>query len=124
MGQVIDRGAIMAAVDQYPSKDQSGNPEFNTDGSPKMRNKWMKIGESTKWQNDDGTTSVNEKVYLTPVNLNAPYYETKTFWDSEKQQQGVQHNQYQAPQQQYVDPQTGQPLTPQQVQQGYQQPPI
>jgi len=94
MAQVIDKGRIVAAVDQYPVKE-NGQPQFNQDGSPKMKNKWMAIGEATKWQNDDGSVSETRKVYLQPVSVGGNYFEERTFWDSENAQV-----QQQAPQQQ------------------------
>ena len=94
MAQVIDKGRIVAAVDQYPVKE-NGQPQFHQDGSPKMKNKWMAIGEATKWQNNDGSVSETRKVYLQPVSVGGNYFEERTFWDGENTQA-----QQQAPQQQ------------------------
>lgn len=81
--QVIDRGNIMIAVDQYPEK-VNGQAQLNQDGSPKMKNKWMKIGEETKWRHDDGRISTNQKIYLRPL-VQGKYQEQVTWWESEKQ---------------------------------------
>ncbi len=120
MGQILDKGRIVVSVDKYQDK-QNGQLQTNQDGSPKMKNKWMAIGEATKWSNDDGTETETRKVYLTPVNVQGAFYEEKTFWDSENpqaQQAPQQQYQQQAPQQpQYLD-QNGQPMPPHQVQQG------
>ena len=102
MGQVIDKGRIVAAVDKYQDKDKtSGQLLLNNDGSAKMKNKWMAIGEVTKWSNDDGSESVTTRIYLQPINVMGVFYEQKTFWDSEST------NNAQAPQQapqQYAPP--------------------
>ncbi len=95
MGQVIDKGRIVAAVDKYQDKE-NGQPVFNQDNTPKMKNKWMAIGEATKWRNDDGSESTTRKIYLTPVSIQGSFYEEKTFWDSENT------NGDQAPAQQYA----------------------
>ena len=94
--QVIDKGRIVVAVEQYPEK-VNGQVVFvpNTQ-IPKMKNKWMAVGEATKFRHSDGRISESRKIYLQPVAVLNAFYEEKTFWDSENQQSG------QAPQ-----PQTG-----------------
>lgn len=103
MGQVLDKGRIVVAVDKFQAKE-NGQLLTNQDGSPKMKNKWMAIGEATKWRNDDGSESETRKVYLTPVAVQGSFYEEKTFWDSEStnntQQPQQQNYQQQAPPQQ------------------------
>jgi len=119
MGQVIDKGRIVAAVDKFQSKDKAtGQLLLNNDNTPKMQNKWMAIGEVTKWSNDDGSESVTTRIYLTPVNPAGNYFEQKTFWDSEST-----NNTQPQPQQTYQQP-NGQAMSPQQAQQqnsGYTQ---
>jgi len=121
MGQVIDKGRIVAAVDKFQAKE-NGQFLFNQDNSPKMKNKWMAIGEATKWKNDDQSVSVTEKIYLRPVNVQGSYYETRTFWDSDNtNQQPSQHQGAQQQSQQQTGgfaPQNGQQGA---VQQGYPQ---
>jgi hypothetical protein len=80
--QVIDKGRIVAAVDKYQER-QNGQPVLDQNNNPKFKNKWMAIGEATKWRNDDGSEHVTEKVYLTPVNVQGAYFEQRTFWDSQ-----------------------------------------
>ena len=92
MAQVIDKGRIVAAVDKFPAKE-NGQPLFNNDGTPKLKNKWMAIGEATRWRNDDGSEHVTEKVYLTPIGVQSTYFEQKTFWDSQSQQNGQSQGQ-------------------------------
>jgi len=105
---VIDKGRIVAAVDQYPEKVNGQVVMIQGSNQPKMKNKWMAIGEATKWQHQDGSISESRKVYLQPVSTKGAFFEEKTFWDSEQQNQ---QQQQQAPQQ-----------MPQQ-QNGYQQQP-
>lgn len=83
--QVIDKGRIVAAVDKYPEK-QNGQPVLDQYNNPKFKNKWMAIGEATKWRNDDGSEHTTEKIYLKPVNVNGAYFEQRTFWDSQDNQ--------------------------------------
>ena len=118
MGQVIDKGRIVAAVDKFQSKDKAtGQLLLNNDNTPKMQNKWMAIGEVTKWSNDDGSESVTTRIYLTPVNPAGNYFEQKTFWDSESTNNTNQPQQsQQAPPQQYSQ-------APPQQQGGYGNPP-
>jgi hypothetical protein len=101
--QVIDKGRIVVAVDQYPEKINGQAVFIQGTQTPKMKNKWMAVGEATKWRHGDGSVSTNEKIYLKPVNCQGAFYEQKTFWDSEQQQQAPQQQggfQQQAPQQQ------------------------
>ncbi|MDO6426209.1 hypothetical protein Q4489_04255 [Thalassotalea sp. 1_MG-2023] len=103
--QVIDKGRIVAAVDQYPEKQNGQVVMIHGTNQPKMKNKWMAIGEATKWKYPDGSTGTTEKIYLKPVNVNGAYFEQRTFWDSQNQQQPQQQG-YQQPQQQgYQQPQ-------------------
>ena len=90
--QVIDKGRIVVAVDQFPEKVNGQVVMIQGSNQPKMKNKWMAVGEATKWQHQDGGISETRKIYLQPVSVNGPFYEEKTFWDSES-------NQNQAPQQ-------------------------
>lgn len=85
--QVIDKGRIVAVVDKYPEK-LNGQPVLNQYNQPKMKNKWMAIGEATKFRHSDGSISEQRKIYLQPVSVLDSYFEEKTFWDSEQQQQG------------------------------------
>lgn len=96
--QVIDKGRIVVAVDQYPEKVNGQVVFIQGTQTPKMKNKWMAVGEATKWSHADGSVSTNEKIYLKPVNCQGAFYEQKTFWDSEQQQQAPQP-QYQQTQQ-------------------------
>ena len=84
--QVIDKGRIVVAVEQYPEK-VNGQVVFvpNTQ-IPKMKNKWMTVGEATKFQHGDGRISESRKIYLQPVAVLNAFYEEKTFWDSESNQ--------------------------------------
>lgn len=108
--RVIDKGRIVAAVDQYPEKQNGQVVMIQGTNQPKMKNKWMAIGEATKWQYPDGSTGTTEKIYLKPVSVNGAYFEQRTFWDSESQQQvpaqqgGYQHQQQGAYQQQAPQP--------------------
>jgi len=104
MSQLLDKGRIVAAVSEYPAKE-NGQPLFNQDGSPKMKSKWMAIGELTKWQGDNGEY-VKREVFLQP--LIGGSYETREYWDSENNNQ-QQNNQQQAPQQQAPQQQAQQP---------------
>jgi len=92
--QVIDRGNVMVVVDQYPEK-VNGVVQTNPDGSQKMKNKWMKVGEETKWRHDDGRESTERKIYLQPVCFLHMCQKQVTWWESEKQDS----NQQQVPQQ-------------------------
>lgn len=112
MAQLVDKGRIVAGVEKYQSKT-NGQPDVDQYGNPKMKTKWMTIGECIKWQGDDGSVYDSEKIYLQPVNVSGNYYETRKFWDSEsaqgkqapQQQQGGYQNQ---PQQGYQNnPQQG-----------------
>lgn len=102
--QVIDKGRIVIAVDQYPERVNGQVVFIQGTQTPKMKNKWMAIGEATKWQHADSSVSITERVYLQPVSCQGAFYEQKTFWDSEQQQHAPQQHapqpQYQAPQQQ------------------------
>ena len=103
MVQLVDKGRVVAEVGSYPEKI-NGQPQFNQDGSAKMKTKWMTIGECTKWQGDDGSIYETEDIYLRPVSVNGDSFKQRRFWDSEQQnnqQQGYQNNQ----QQQYSQPQ-------------------
>jgi len=101
MSQLLDKGRIVAAVSEYQAKE-NGQPLVNQDGSPKMKSKWMAIGELTKWQGDNGEF-VKREVFLQP--LVSGSYETREYWDSENNQQqnnqGYQQNSQQQPQQNY-----------------------
>ena len=104
MAQVVDKGRIVAAVDKYQEK-VNGQVQLDNNGNPKMKNKWMAIGEATKWRNDDGTTYVSEKIYLKPVSVQGAYFEQRTFWDSENQQALPQQGGFnQSPQQNSYNP--------------------
>lgn len=105
MAQLVDKGRVVAEVGSYPEKI-NGQPQFNQDGSAKMKTKWMTIGECTKWQGDDGSIYETEDIYLRPVSVNGDSFKQRRFWDSEQQnnqqqqqyQQAPQHQQYQQPQ--------------------------
>lgn len=94
--QLIDRGRVVVAVDQYPEKI-NGQVQMvagpNGQQIPKMKNKYMTIGEATKWQQPDGRITESEKIYLKPVNCQNNYYEQRTFWESQDQQNGQQPQQ-------------------------------
>lgn len=109
MANVIDKGRIVAAVEYYQAKE-NGQPLWNQDNTPKMKPKWMAIGECTKWMGDNGEF-VTRKIYLDV--RNPGHYETREYWDSENQNndQAPQQTPQMAPQQapqQY----TGQPNQP------------
>lgn len=106
--QPLDKGRVAAVVDRYPVKG-----EFNTDGSQKMKPKYMTIGEITKWPNDTGGSYDKITMFLNPPTLPCI---TAIFWDSESQ-----NAQPQAPaqQQQYQQPAAPAPAA---TQGGYQQP--
>ncbi|UUO22850.1 hypothetical protein FGD67_06350 [Colwellia sp. M166] len=92
--QVIDKGRVVAAVDKFP-ETINGQPVFIPGTqTPKLKNKWMAIGEATKWQHPDGNISIREKIYLKPVNCQNTYFEQKTFWDSESNQNGQGQGSY------------------------------
>lgn len=99
MAQLIDKGRIVASVEKYQSKT-NGQPDVDQYGNPKMKDKWMAIGECTKWQGDDGSVFDREKVYLQPVNVNGSFFETRKFWDSENNNQQPQQGYQGQPQQQ------------------------
>lgn len=92
--QLIDKGRVVVAVDKYPETN-NGQPVFIPGTQmPKLKNKWMTIGEATKWQHPEGNITVSEKIYLQPVNCQNAYFEQKTFWDSESQQNGQGQGNY------------------------------
>jgi hypothetical protein len=88
--QVIDKGRIVAAVDKYAEK-QNGQPVLDHNNNQKFKNKWMAIGEATKWRNDDGSEYTTEKIYLKPVSVSGAYFEQRTFWDSQDAQNSNQN---------------------------------
>ncbi len=102
--QVIDKGRIVAAVEKYPVKENGQLVMIPGTQTPKTRNKWMAIGEATKFRHSDGSISESRKIYLQPVAVMNNFYEENTFWDSDNQQQqpAPQQGSYQqqAPQQQ------------------------
>jgi hypothetical protein len=105
--QVIDKGRIVVAVDQFPEKVNGQVVMVQGTNQPKMKNKWMAVGEVTKWQHQDGGISETRKIYLQPVSVSGAFYEEKTFWDSESnqnqaapQQTGGYQGQHQGHQQQ------------------------
>ena len=105
MAQLVDKGRVVAEVGSYPEKI-NGQPQFNQDGSAKMKTKWMTIGECTKWQGDDGSIYEAEDIYLRPVSVNGDSFKQRRFWDSEQQntqqpQQQPQQGGWGQPQQQY-----------------------
>lgn len=111
--QIIDRGRIVAVVDKYPEK-VNGQVVMNQYNQPKMKNKWMAIGEATKFRQSDGSISEQRKIYLQPVSVLDSHFEEKTFWDSENQQQsGFNQSQNQSQNQNGFAPQ-------QQANNGYQ----
>lgn len=80
--QVIDRGNITVVVDKYPEKINGQVvlvPGPNNQQVPKMKNKYMSIGEATKWRQPDGSESTTEKIYLQPVVCLAPTTNKKPF---------------------------------------------
>lgn len=99
MAQLVDKGRVVAEVGSYPEKI-NGQPQFNQDGSAKMKTKWMTIGECTKWQGDDGSIYETEDIYLRPVSVNGDSFKQRRFWDSEQQNN-------QQPQQQHQQQQGG-----------------
>lgn len=88
--QVIDRGNVVVVVDKYPEKINGQVVLILGTQNPKMKKKWMTIGEATKWRQPDGSESTTEKIYLQPVVCLGTYYEQKTFWDSQRQQPAAQ----------------------------------
>ncbi len=108
----LEKGRICVSVERFPKKE-NGQNVLDQAGNQVFGNKYMQIGEATKWQRDNGSVQVSEKIYLRTL-TDGPY-EQVTFWDSEKtqnQQQGF--SQGAAPQQQ-------QQQNYQQAQQGYAQ---
>lgn len=107
--QVIDKGRIVVAVDQFPEKVNGQVVMVQGTNQPKMKNKWMQVGEATKWQHQDGGISETRKIYLQPVSVNGTFYEEKTFWDSESNQnQPAPQNHQQQQGQGYQNHQQGQ----------------
>lgn len=98
MAQLIDKGRVVAGVAEYQEK-LNGQPQFNQDNTPKMKTKWMTIGECTKWQGDDGSIFERERIYLKPVSVDGDSYEQRRFWDSENNQQQPMQQQPQQQQQ-------------------------
>ncbi|KZN64930.1 hypothetical protein N473_12900 [Pseudoalteromonas luteoviolacea CPMOR-1] len=102
--QPIDRGRLMCVVDTYQSK------ELDAKGQPKVKNKYLQVGEATLWNADNGGTFTKVRRLLP-----APSYpsEEVIWWDSQEQnnQQGHQQGQQQGHQQNHQ----------QNHQQGYQQ---
>jgi hypothetical protein len=103
--QPLDKGRLVAVVDQYQARE-NGQALVNQDGSPKMKNKYMAIGEATKWPDDQGGDYTTIKQFLNPPALPC---ETRIFWDSQDQQktqgggqQQQQHSQH--PQQSQQQP--------------------
>jgi hypothetical protein len=81
--QPLDKGRLVAVVDQYQARE-NGQLLYNQDSSPKMKNKYMAIGEVTKWPDDQGGDYTTIKQFLNPPTLPC---ETRIFWDSQDQQQ-------------------------------------
>ena len=96
--QPLDKGRLVAVVEKYPSRT-----EFDQNNQPKMKNKYMAIGEVTRWPNDQGGHYDTIKQYLNPPHLPC---ETRIFWDSESNNNQAAPQQ-QAPQQGYQQPQGG-----------------
>ncbi len=90
--QVIDKGRIVVAVDKFQEKVNGQVVMVQGTNQQKMKNKWMAVGEATKWQHQDGGISETRKIYLQPVSVNGAFYEEKTFWDSESNQTATQQN--------------------------------
>ena len=88
--QVIDRGNITVVVDRYPERVNGQVVLIPGTQNPKMKPKYMTIGEATKWLQPDGSESTTEKIYLQPVVCLGTHYEQKTFWDSQRQQPAAQ----------------------------------
>ena len=84
--QVIDKGRIVCAVEKYPVKENGQVVTIPGTMTPKTKNKWMAIGEATKFKHADGRISEQRKIYLQPVAVMNNFYEENTFWDSENQQ--------------------------------------
>jgi hypothetical protein len=104
--QVIDKGRIVVGVEKYPVKENGQLVMIPGTQTPKTKNKWMAVGEATKFRHSDGSISESRKIYLQPVVVMNNFFEEKTFWDSESQQNAGQQpqqtggfNQQQAPQQ-------------------------
>jgi hypothetical protein len=93
--QVIDKGRIVVAVEKYPIKENGQLVMVPGTQTPKTKNKWMAVGEATKFKHSDGRISEVRKIYLQPVVVMNNYFEEKTFWDSESQQNGQQQGGYQ-----------------------------
>ena len=88
--QVIDKGRIVVAVEKYPVKENGQLVLVPGTQTPKTKKKWMAVGEATKFQNSDGSISEVRKIYLQPVVVMNNFFEEKTFWDSESQQNAPQ----------------------------------
>lgn len=94
MSQLIDKGRVVVGVSQYQEKI-NGQPQFNQDQTPKMKTKWMTVGECTKWQGDDGSIYESEEIYLKPVSVSGDSYRQRRFWDSEQNNQAAQQQPHQ-----------------------------
>lgn len=80
MAKPIDKGRIVAEVDEYPDRDTDGKQKFNVDGSPKMKKKFWPIGECLKWQGDNGEF-VTRTIFCQPCGSGK--FEQREYWDSE-----------------------------------------
>ena len=82
MSDVVDRGRVCVVVDKYPKRENGQDVYEN--GAQVMKNKYMAIGECTKWRDNTGRENVTRKIMLNPPSLPCEQYE---FWDSESKQQ-------------------------------------
>ena len=88
--QVIDKGRIVVSVEKFAVKENGQVVMVPGTQIPKTKNKWMAVGEATKFQHSDGSISEVRKIYLQPVVVMNNFFEEKTFWDSESQQNAPQ----------------------------------
>jgi len=84
--QPLDRGRICVSVDRF-AKKENGQNVVDQAGNQVFKNKFMQIGEATKWQRDNGSIQVQQKIYLRL--LTNEVHEQLIFWDSEKNQTNV-----------------------------------
>ncbi|WP_337843553.1 hypothetical protein [Rheinheimera sp.] len=83
----LDKGLLRVVIGQYPKKE-NGQQVYNGN-KPVMANKYMTIGEVTRWPGENGGSYDSVEFYpgFTILDTNK---EGRIFWDSQNQQGGYQ----------------------------------
>lgn len=99
----LDKGLLRVVIGQYPKKE-NGQQVYNGN-KPVMANKYMTIGEVTRWPGENGGSYDSVELYpgFTILDSNK---EGRIFWESQNQQHqagpqsGYQQHQHQGHQHQ------------------------